>query len=140
MSQPERQGERGYTPALARIRVVELANFIAGPFIGMLLADYGADVVKVEQPQGGDGIRTWGNRKNGVGLYHKILNRNKRSVTADFGNPLGVEIVRRLVRNADVVIESCKPSIPAWCWCASRDSGRPVPIATGPASARSRRP
>lgn len=95
--------------ALAGIRVVELANFISGPFIGMLLADYGADVIKIEQPERGDGIRMWGNRKNGVGLYHKALNRNKRSITADLHTLLGVEIVCRLARTADVIIENFRP-------------------------------
>lgn len=95
--------------ALGGIRVVELATFIAGPFIGMLLADYGADVVKVEQPGSGDGIRTWGEKKNGVGLYHKVLNRNKRSVNADLHTPLGREIVTRLAKTADVVIENFRP-------------------------------
>jgi len=95
--------------ALQGIRVVELANYIAGPSIGMLLADYGATVIKVESPKGGDGIRTWGNRRKDVGLYHKVLNRNKRSVTADLHTPLGREIVRRLVARADVVTESFRP-------------------------------
>ncbi|WP_072388910.1 CoA transferase [Hyphomicrobium sp. CS1BSMeth3] len=95
--------------ALAGIRVIELANFVSGPFIGMQLADYGADVIKIEHPTRGDGIRTWGNRKNGIGLYHKVLNRNKKSVSADLGTPLGVEIVRRLVARADVVIENFRP-------------------------------
>lgn len=97
------------TRALQGIRVLELANFIAGPFIGMLLADYGAAVTKVEHPDGGDGIRHWGERKNDVGLYHKVLNRNKRSVTADLRTPLGKEIVLRLVAQADVVIENFRP-------------------------------
>ena len=96
-------------PALGGIRVVELANYIAGPSIGMLLADYGATVIKVESPEGGDGIRTWGNRKNDVGLYHKVLNRNKRSVTADLRTAIGREIVRRLAATADVVTESFRP-------------------------------
>jgi crotonobetainyl-CoA:carnitine CoA-transferase CaiB-like acyl-CoA transferase len=95
--------------ALGSIRVIELANFISGPFIGMQLADYGADVVKIEHPVRGDGLRAWGNLKNGVGLYHKMLNRNKRSVTADLGTEVGVEIVRRLVARADVVIENFRP-------------------------------
>jgi crotonobetainyl-CoA:carnitine CoA-transferase CaiB-like acyl-CoA transferase len=95
--------------ALQGIRVVELANYIAGPSIGMLLADYGATVIKVESPSGGDGIRTWGNRHKDVGLYHKVLNRNKRSVTADLHTPLGREIVRRLAARADVVTESFRP-------------------------------
>jgi crotonobetainyl-CoA:carnitine CoA-transferase CaiB-like acyl-CoA transferase len=97
--------------ALEGVRVVELATLIAGPFIGMLLADYGAEVVKVEMPLSGDGLRGWGNRKQGVGLYHKVLNRNKRSVTADLHTPLGVETVKRLARNADVVIENFRPGM-----------------------------
>ena len=95
--------------ALDGIRVVELANFISGPFIGMQLADYGADVIKIEHPLRGDGLRGWGNLKNNVGLYHKVLNRNKRSVSADLGTSLGVEIVRRLCARADVVIENFRP-------------------------------
>src|SRR5687768_1642902 len=93
-------GGRG--TALAGLRVVELANFISGPFIGMQLADYGAEVIKIEHPQRGDGLRGWGNLKNGIGLYHKVLNRNKRSVSADLGTPLGVDIIRRLTKSADV--------------------------------------
>lgn len=81
------RAQAGAPPALAGIRVVELASFISGPFIGMLLADYGAEVIKVEQPEQGDGIRTWGEKKDGIGLYHKVLNRNKRSVTADLRTP-----------------------------------------------------
>lgn len=95
--------------ALAGIRVVELANLIAGPSIGMLLADYGAQVTKLEQPDGGDGIRNWGNRKNGVGLYHKALNRGKRSVTADLRTDFGRGVLRKLVADADVLIESFRP-------------------------------
>jgi crotonobetainyl-CoA:carnitine CoA-transferase CaiB-like acyl-CoA transferase len=95
--------------ALSAIRVVELANFVSGPFIGMQLADYGADVIKIEHPTRGDGIRSWGNRKNGIALYHKVLNRNKRSVSADLGTALGVEIVRRMAARADVVIENFRP-------------------------------
>jgi crotonobetainyl-CoA:carnitine CoA-transferase CaiB-like acyl-CoA transferase len=113
---PERDKMLNATPtarpdggALAGIRVVELANFVSGPFIGMQLADYGADVIKIEHPTRGDGIRTWGNRKNGIGLYHKVLNRNKRSVSADLGTTLGVEVVRRLVARADVLIENFRP-------------------------------
>lgn len=105
-SMPDAKAER---TALSSIRVIELANFISGPFVGMQLADYGADVIKIEHPLHGDGLRGWGNLKNGVGLYHKVLNRNKRSVTADLGTPLGVEIVQRLCARADVVIENFRP-------------------------------
>jgi len=95
--------------ALAGIRVIELANLIAGPSIGMLLADYGAEVTKLEQPEGGDAIRTWGNRKNGVGLYHKALNRGKRSVTADLRTEFGRGVLKKLLADADVLVESFRP-------------------------------
>ncbi len=108
---PAGRGER----PLAGMRVVELATLIAGPAIGMLLADYGAEVVKVEHPKGGDGLRAWGNRRGDTGLYHKVLNRNKRLVTADLRTPLGVETVRRLARSADVLIENFRPgTLEAW--------------------------
>ena len=93
---PQMDEQRG--AALSRLRVVELANFLAGPFAGMCLGDFGADVVKVERPRTGDECRLWGNNRDGVGLYFKVLNRNKRSVTADLHTALGQEIVRRLAR------------------------------------------
>jgi crotonobetainyl-CoA:carnitine CoA-transferase CaiB-like acyl-CoA transferase len=91
---------------LAGIRVVELANFIAAPTMGMFLGDYGAEVIKVERPDGGDEIRLWGNNVDGVGVFIKMLARNKKVVTADLRTPLGVEIVKRLIRDADVVTEN----------------------------------
>lgn len=97
------------TAALDGIRVIELANFLAGPLAGMYLADFGADVIKVEKPDGGDECRMWGRDKDGVGLYFKVINRNKRSITADLRTPVGVDIVRRLVRDADVVIQNYRP-------------------------------
>jgi formyl-CoA transferase len=134
---------------LGGVRVVELATLIAGPTIGMLLGDYGAEVVKVEHPQGGDVVRTWGNRKDGVGLYHKVLNRNKRLVTADLHTPVGIEIGRRLVKDADIVIENFRPrTLEKWglgydvlktinsgiVRYESRGSDRLGPTATAPAS------
>lgn len=95
--------------ALNGVRVVELSNFLAGPLAAMYLGDFGADVVKVEKPDGGDEGRLWGRAKDGVGLYFKVVNRNKRSVTADLRTPIGVEIVKRLTTNADVVIENYRP-------------------------------
>ena len=94
------------TQPLAGIRVIDLANFLAGPITSMFLADFGADVIKVERPETGDEVRYWGNNKDGVGLMYKLINRNKRSVTADMRTPLGVEIVKRLVKVADVLIEN----------------------------------
>lgn len=94
---------------LEGVRVVDISNLLAGPTTGMHLADFGADVIKVERPGKGDEFRRWGYEKNGVGLYFKMLNRNKRSVTADLHTPIGVEIVKRLVRDADIVIENYRP-------------------------------
>jgi crotonobetainyl-CoA:carnitine CoA-transferase CaiB-like acyl-CoA transferase len=95
--------------ALAGVRVIEVANFLAGPLIGMFLADFGADVVKVERPGKGDECRYWGHNRDGVGLYHKVVNRNKRSVTADLHTPTGQRIVRRLADGADVLVENFRP-------------------------------
>ena len=75
----------------------------------MFLADFGADVIKVEKPGTGDEFRSWGYSKNDVGLYYKVVNRNKRGVTADLRTPLGVEIVKRLTTSADILIESYRP-------------------------------
>jgi len=94
------------TPPLAGVKVIDIANFLAGPLASMFLADFGADVTKVERPGSGDEIRYWGNNKDGVGLMYKLINRNKRSVTADLRTPLGVEIVKRLVKDADIIIEN----------------------------------
>ncbi|MBF8287002.1 MAG: hypothetical protein HW381_110 [Candidatus Rokubacteria bacterium] len=95
--------------ALSGIRVADISNFLAAPMASMFLGDYGAEVVKVEHPSRGDEMRFWGENKNGVGLYYKVVNRNKKSVTADLRTPIGVEIVKRLVRTADVVIENYRP-------------------------------
>lgn len=92
--------------ALSGIKVVDIANFLAGPMSSMFLGDFGADVIKVERPGTGDEVRYWGNSKDGVGLMYKLINRNKRSVTADLRTPLGVEIVKRLIKDADIVIEN----------------------------------
>ena len=92
--------------ALSGIRVIDISNFLAGPISSMFLGDFGADVIKVERPGTGDEIRYWGNNKNGVGLMYKLVNRNKRSVTADLRTQLGVEIVKALVRDADIIIEN----------------------------------
>jgi len=94
---------------LAGVRVVDISNHLAAPSASMHLADFGAEVIKVERPGTGDELRYWGNNKNGVGLYFKVINRNKKSVTADLRTPLGVEIVRRLVKDADLIVENYRP-------------------------------
>jgi crotonobetainyl-CoA:carnitine CoA-transferase CaiB-like acyl-CoA transferase len=102
-------GTTGARLPLEGVRVVDIASFLAAPIGAMFLADFGADVVKVERPDTGDESRYWGNSKNGVGLYYKVLNRNKRSVTADLRTPMGVEIVKRLVKTADILVENFRP-------------------------------
>ena len=91
---------------LEGVKVIDIASFLAAPLCGMHLADFGADVIKVERPGSGDEIRYWGESKNGVGLYFKMVNRGKRSVTADMRTPLGVEIVKRLVKDTDILLEN----------------------------------
>ena len=102
------------TSPLAGLRVLELARILAGPWIGQLLADLGADVVKVEAPEGDD-TRKWGPPfVEGTGdehlsaAYFHAANRGKRSITADFRTPEGQALVRRLAAHADVVIENFK--------------------------------
>lgn len=100
---------------LSGVRVIDISNFLAGPLCSMFLADFGADVVKVERPGSGDECRWWGNNKNGVGLYYKAVNRGKRSVVADLRTPLGVEIVTRLAEAADILVENFRPgTIESW--------------------------
>jgi crotonobetainyl-CoA:carnitine CoA-transferase CaiB-like acyl-CoA transferase len=91
---------------LKGVRVLDIASFLAAPIGAMFLADFGADVIKVERPDGGDQSRYWGNNKNGVGLYYKVLNRNKKSITADLRTPQGAEIVKRLVKDTDILVEN----------------------------------
>ena len=142
-------------PPLAGVKVVDISNFLAGPVASMFLADFGAEVVKVERPDTGDELRFWGNDRNGVGLMYKLVNRNKHSVTADMRTPLGVEIVKRLVADADIVIENFrKGTLERWglgydvlsAAQSGPDPGAPdglradrPPTATGRASARWRR-
>ncbi|WP_326640805.1 CoA transferase [Streptosporangium sp. NBC_01755] len=89
--------------------VLDIATLFAGPLAATILGDYGADVIKVEHPAKGDPSRSHGPAKDGVGLWWKMLSRNKRAVTCDFGRPEGVELLRRLVEQADVLIENFRP-------------------------------
>ncbi len=101
-------------PPLQGIRVIELARILAGPWAGQMLADLGADVIKVESPQGDD-TRKWGppfvEGKDGENLsaaYYHSCNRGKRSIALDFSTPEGADTVRRLVADADILIENFK--------------------------------
>ena len=95
---------------LADIRVLELGTLIAGPFAGRMFADFGAEVIKVEQPERGDPLRTWGMSWNGTSsLWHLIQSRGKRSVAADLHDPDDQALVRRLAIESDVLIENFRP-------------------------------
>jgi crotonobetainyl-CoA:carnitine CoA-transferase CaiB-like acyl-CoA transferase len=94
---------------LEGIRVVEAATLFAAPLAGMLLGDYGADVVKIEHPSRPDPARGHGPSKNGEGLWFKALARNKRLVTLDLSKPAGRDLFLRLAEGADVVLENFRP-------------------------------
>jgi crotonobetainyl-CoA:carnitine CoA-transferase CaiB-like acyl-CoA transferase len=95
---------------LAGVRVLDLSRVLAGPYCSMLLADLGADVIKVERPGSGDPTRAWGPPfRDGESAYYLCVNRGKRSVTIDLGDPAGVDVARRLAAGADIVIESFLP-------------------------------
>jgi len=95
---------------LADVRVLDLTQILAGPFCTMMLADLGADVVKVERPGGGDGSRHWGPPfVAGESAYFLQVNRNKRSIAIDLKHPDGAAVARRLAAGADVVIENFLP-------------------------------
>ena len=92
--------------ALDGVRVVDLSRVIAGPWCGALLSDLGADVIKVEDTGTGDESRTWPPHKDGEAAAYLLFNRNKRAMTLDLKAPEGVEVVKTLVKDADVVIEN----------------------------------
>lgn len=102
--------------ALAGLKVLDLSRILAGPYAAQTFADLGADVVKVENPDGGDDTRKWGPpfTRNGDGsrddaAYFTACNRNKRSVTIDFSTKEGADLVRKLAAKADILIENFKP-------------------------------
>jgi formyl-CoA transferase len=97
------------TRPLQGVKVLELGQLIAGPFAGKFFAEFGAEVIKVEPPGTGDPLRQWRKLHNGTSLWWYVQNRNKKSVTVNLREPAGQEIVRRLVRSADVVIENFRP-------------------------------
>jgi crotonobetainyl-CoA:carnitine CoA-transferase CaiB-like acyl-CoA transferase len=94
--------------ALGDLKVVDCATLLAGPLIATLLADYGADVVKVEHPKG-DALRGFGWVKDGVSLWWLFVNRNKACVSLDLGRPEGAALLKELVAGADVLVENFRP-------------------------------
>ncbi|MGD9942387.1 MAG: CaiB/BaiF CoA transferase family protein [Burkholderiaceae bacterium] len=126
-SNPASDGARAASLPLAGVRVVEFCQVAAGPFCGMLLADFGAQVVKIE-PHEGDGLRQWPPIHNGFSENFASLNRGKRSIALDLKNPEDREVARRLVLEADVLVENNRPGVMqrlglGWDWFRERKPG-----------------
>ena len=94
---------------LAGLRVIEMGTLIAGPYCARLLAEFGAEVIKIEAPDGGDPLRTWRKLHEGTSLWWSVQARNKKSVTVNLRLEAGQEIVRRLARDADIIVENFRP-------------------------------
>jgi len=91
------------------IRVLDLTRALSGPFCTMILGDLGADVIKTEPIRGGDMCRNWGPFHDGISCFYLSVNRNKRGLAVDFRSPQGLDLIRRLARDVDVLIENFKP-------------------------------
>lgn len=91
------------------VRVIELGNYIAAPTTGRLLADFGAEVIKIERPHTGDELRNWRLKKGSVSMLYRTINRNKKSVELDLRSELGRQAVLDLVRDSDVLLENFRP-------------------------------
>ncbi|OED35122.1 formyl-CoA transferase [Chromatiales bacterium (ex Bugula neritina AB1)] len=95
---------------LSDLRVLEMGQLLAGPFCGQLLADFGAEVIKCEQPGTGDPMRQWGREKpHGKSLWWPVVGRNKKCITLNLRTPEGQDIVRRLVETTDILLENFRP-------------------------------
>lgn len=102
--------EIGKALPLDDLRVIELGSLLAGPFCGQLLGDFGAEVIKVEDPGVGDPMRQWGREKpHGTSLWWPVVARNKKSITADLRTQQGQDLIRKLVAKADVLLENFRP-------------------------------
>jgi crotonobetainyl-CoA:carnitine CoA-transferase CaiB-like acyl-CoA transferase len=98
------------TGPLTGIRVIDAATLAAGPLVATWLGEHGAEVIKIEQPDGGDPMRQWGAQRDGVGLMWKSLSRNKKAITLNLREEEGRELLRRLAADADVVVLNLRPS------------------------------
>ncbi|MFP5391204.1 MAG: CaiB/BaiF CoA transferase family protein [Gammaproteobacteria bacterium] len=97
--------------ALAGVKVLELGTLIAGPFCARMLGEFGADVIKIEAPDGGDPIRQWRILKDGTSLWWSVQSRNKKSLTLNMKDARGRAIARRLALEADIVVENYRPGV-----------------------------
>jgi formyl-CoA transferase len=116
MSEPAGVRSRGAVSGpLSGIRVLELGNFIAAPSAGRLMAEFGAEVIKIEKPGSGDQVRHWRLLRGDTSMMWRTLARNKKSVTIDLRTPRGNQLARRLAGKADVVLENYRPgTLEAW--------------------------
>ena len=105
---PETKQPTGALP-LAGLRVLDLSRALAGPFCATILADLGADVIKIEPTPDGEMVRGWGPFKDGTSVYYLSIHRNKRSLALNFRDPKGLELIRRLADKADILVENFKP-------------------------------
>lgn len=102
-------GQDVVAPPLEGVRVLDLGHIVAGPMVGGILGDFGADVIKVENPRSLDGLRNLVRNKDGIGLWSKVEDRNKRPITLDLKTEEGREILDRLVQTADVLVDNYRP-------------------------------
>ena len=93
---------------LAGLRVLDLSRALAGPFCATILADLGADVIKVEPTPAGEMVRGWGPFAEGISVYYLSIHRNKRSLAVNFRDEAGLELIRSLADQVDIVIENFK--------------------------------
>ena len=107
---PDSKGPDSKGP-LVGLKVLDLSVIVAGGTASSLMADFGAEVVKVEQPRTGDPLRNWGPFANGVSLWWKVHSRNKKSITLNLGTPEGQSLLKRLAEQADVLIEGFRPGV-----------------------------
>jgi crotonobetainyl-CoA:carnitine CoA-transferase CaiB-like acyl-CoA transferase len=108
-STPEDQTSSATDGPLSGLRVLDVSTILAGPMTCQILGDFGADVVKIEHPTRGDGMRGHGHAKHGHPLWWKMLSRNKRTIGLNLGDPDGAELFRDLADTADVVVENFRP-------------------------------
>lgn len=97
--------------ALSNIKVLDLTRVLAGPYCTMMLADFGADVIKIEMPRKGDDTRGFGPFVNGESLYYANINRNKKGITLNLKSEEGKNIFLEMVKHADVVVENYRPGV-----------------------------
>ncbi|KGF80325.1 CoA-transferase [Massilia sp. JS1662] len=101
--------------ALQGVRVIEMGQLIAGPFAGKTLGDFGADVIKIEAPGAGDPLRNWRMMKDGTSVWWQVQSRNKRSLALDLRSDEGQDIARKLIAEADVLVENFRPgTLESW--------------------------